>query len=64
MIEKALGMISLEDQKPSLCLMRFQRKLAECNLTLDDDVIKQSLMQAMPISVKTLLSAHLQHPVE
>ena len=44
--------------------MRIQRKLAECNLTLDDDVIKHRLMQAMPISVKTALSAHLELPVE
>ena len=48
MIEEALGMISLDGQKPSLCLMRIQRKLAECNLTLDDDVIKNRLMQALP----------------
>ena len=64
MIEEALGMISLVGQKPSLCLMRFQRKLAECNLTLDDDVIKRRLMPAMPISVKMALSAHLELPVE
>ena len=64
MIEEALGMISLDGQKPSLCLMRIQRKLAECNLTLDDDVIKHRLMQAMPISVKTALSAHRELPVE
>ena len=63
-IEEALGMISFDGQKPSLCLMRIQRKLAECNLTLDDDVIKHRLMQAMPNSVKTALSAHLKLPVE
>ena len=64
MIEEALGMISLDLQKPSFCLMRIQRKLAKCNLTLDDDFIKHRLMQAMPISVKTALSAHLELPVE
>ena len=64
MIEEALGMISLDVQKPSLCLMRIQQKLAECNLTLDDKVIKHRLMQAMPVSVKTALSAHLELPVE
>ena len=56
MIEEALEMFSLDGRKPSLCLMRNQRKLAECNLTLDDDVIKHKLMQAMPISVETALS--------
>ena len=62
--EPALGLISFDDQKPSLCLMRIQRKLAECNLTLVDDFIKHRLMQAMPIYVKTALSAHLELPVE
>ena len=51
MIEETLGMIALEGQKPSLCMMRIQRKLAECNLTLDEDVMKHRLSQAMPISV-------------
>ena len=64
LIEEALGKISLDGQKPSLCLMRIQRKLAEGNLTLDDDVIKHRLMQAITISVKTALSAHLELPVE
>ena len=62
-VEEALGMISLDCQKPSLCLMIIRRKLAECNLTLDDDVIKHKIMKGMPISVKTALSAHLEHPV-
>ena len=44
--------------------MRFQRKLVECNLTLHDDVIKHSLMQVTPISVKTAFSSHLELPVE
>ena len=43
--------------------MRVQRKLAECNFTLDD-YVKHRLMQAMPISVKTALSAHQELPVE
>ena len=49
-------MISLDGQKPTICLTRVQRMLAECNLTLDDNVLKQRLMQAIPISVKTLCS--------
>ena len=61
LIEEALGMISLYAQKPSFCLMKIQRKLAECT---DNDVIKHRLMQAMPISVKTALSAHLEFRVE
>ena len=63
MIEEAPGKISLDGQKLSLCLMRFQQKLAESNFTLDDDVVKHRLMQAMPISAKTALSAHLELPV-
>ena len=57
-------MISLEGQKPSLCLMRIQWKLAECNLRLDDKVIEHRLMQAMQLYVKTALSALLELPVE
>ena len=64
LIEEALGVISLDGQKRPMNLMRIQRKLAECNFTLDDDVIKHRLMQAMPISVKTALSAYLELPVE
>ena len=64
MIEEALGMISLDSQKLSLCLMRIQGKLAECNLTLDDDLLKHRLMQVMPIFLKTALSADLELPVE
>ena len=64
MIEEALGMISLDGQKISLCLMRIQHKPAECSLKLDDDVIRHRSKQAMAISVKTTFSAHLEHPVE
>ena len=64
MIEQVQGMLSLNGQKPSMCLMRIQRKLAQCNLTLDDDVIKHRLMQALTFSVKTALSAHLELHVQ
>ena len=64
MIEEALGMISLDSQKLSFCLMRIQGKLAECNLTLDDNLLKHRLMQVMPLSLKTALSADLELPVE
>ena len=63
MIEEALGMISLNGQKPS-CLMRMRRKLEKCNLTLDNNVIKHRLMKAMPISVDTALAAQLELPVD
>ena len=44
--------------------MRIQRKHAELNLTLDDDVIEHKLMQVMLIAVKTAPSAHLELPAE
>ena len=44
LIEEALGTISLDGQKPSVCLLRNQRKLSECHLTMDNDVIKHRLM--------------------
>ena len=58
LIEEALGNVSLDGQKPSICLLKIQRKLAECNLMVDDDIVRHRLMQAMPISTRTALSAH------
>ena len=59
LIEEALETITLDGQKPSVCLLRIQRKLAECHLTMDNDVIKHCFMQAMPISLRSSFSAHL-----
>ena len=62
LIDETLGTISLDGQKPSLCLLRIQRKLSECHLTMENDLIKHCLMQAMPISTRSSLSAHLDLP--
>ena len=62
LIGEALGTISLDGQKPSVCFLRIQRKLSECHLTMDNDVIKHRLMQAMPMSTRSSLSAHLDLP--
>ena len=62
LIEEALATISLDGQTPSVCLLRIQRKLSECDLTMDNDVIKHRIMQAMPISTRSSLSAHLDLP--
>ena len=64
LIEEALGTVSLDGQKTSVCLLRIQRKLSECHLTMDNDVIKHRLMQAMPISTRSSLSAHLDLPLD
>ena len=58
LIEEALGSISVDGQKPCVCLLRTQHKLSECHLTLNKDVIKQCLMKAMPISTRSSLSAN------
>ena len=39
-----------------------QRKLSECHLTMDNNVIRHHLMQGMPISTRSSLSAHLVLP--
>ena len=44
LFEEELGPISLDGQKPSVCLLRIQHKLSECHLTMDNDVIKHRLM--------------------
>ena len=62
LIEDALGTISLDGQKPSVCFLRIQHLLSKCHLTMDNDVIKHRRMQAMPISTRSSLSAHLDVP--
>ena len=57
-------MISLDGQKPSLRLMRIQRKLAEYKLALDDNVIKKQVNASHANFSETALSAHLELPVE
>lgn len=64
LIEEALGSVSLDGQKPSVCLMKIQRKLAECKLQVDDDIVRHRLMKAMPFSTRTALSAHIELPTE
>ena len=58
LLEDALGSVSLDGQKPSVCLLRIKRKLSECNLVVDNDVLKHRLLQAMPYNTRTSLSAH------
>ena len=62
LIEEALGMISVDGQKPSFCLLRIQRKLSEFHLTRVNDVFKHRLLQAKPISKRSSLSAILDLP--
>ena len=62
LIGEALGTISLDGRKPSVCVLRIQRKLSECHLTMDNDVIKHRLMQGMPTSTRSSLSAYLDLP--
>jgi hypothetical protein len=64
LLEEALGSISLNGQKPSVCLLRIKRKLQECNLTVDNDVVRHRLLQAMPINTRVSLSAHSQLPLD
>ena len=62
LIEEALGSIPVDGQKPCVCLLRTNCKLFECHLTMNNDVIKQCLMKAMPISPRSSLSANLDLP--
>ncbi len=59
-LEEALGAISLDGEKPSVCLVRTRRKLAECNFTLGEEIIKHRLMPAMPIATGTALWEHTE----
>ena len=62
LIENALGEVSLDEQKPSVCLRRIPRKRSECHLTMNNDEIKHRFMQAMPNSMFSPFSAHLDLP--
>jgi hypothetical protein len=64
LLEEALGSITLDGQKPSVCLLRIKRKLQECNLTIDEDVVRHRILQAMPFSTKASLSAHSSLPLD
>jgi hypothetical protein len=58
LLEEALGTITLDGQKPSVCLARIKRKLADCGLTPDEEVVRHRLLQAMPHQIRLTLSAH------
>ena len=58
LMEEALGNVTLDGQKPSLCVVRIKRKLVECHLDPDDDLIKHKLLQAMPFHTRAALAGH------
>ena len=42
LLEEALGSISLDGQKPSVCFLRIKRKLEDCHLTIDDQFLRHN----------------------
>lgn len=60
LLEEALGAVSLDGQKPSLCILRIKKKLQQCNLQLDEELIKHKLLQAMPASTRSTLAGQMQ----
>ena len=63
LIDEALGSLSLDGQKPSLCLLRLQRKLQESGVQLDEETIKHRLLKALPPTTATALAAHTTLPL-
>ena len=63
LLEEALGSVSLDGQKPSVCLLKIKRKMADCGVQAQDDVIRHRLLQAMPTETKIALSAHSSLPL-
>lgn len=61
LLEDALGSVSLDGQKPSLCVLRLQRKLQECGLEPDEALIKHKVLQAMPSDTRTTLAGQTQN---
>ena len=57
-MEEALGSISLDGQKPSVCFLRIKRKLEDCHLTVDDQFLRHNFLQAVPPTTRVPLAAH------
>ena len=64
LLEEALGSISLDGQKPSVCFLRMKRKLEYCNMTVDDQFNRHKFLQALPPTTRVALSAHHNLPLE
>ena len=47
-----------------MCFLRIKRKLEDCNLTVDDQFIRQKFLQALPPTTRVALSAHQNLPLE
>lgn len=62
LIEEALGQVTLDGEKPSFVLARIKRKLKEGNLTVDNDLMKHKLLQALPAEARAALAAHQNLP--
>ena len=58
LLEEALGSISLDGQKPSVCFLRIKRKLEDCHLTVDDQFLRHKFLQALLPTTRVALSAH------
>ena len=64
LLEEALGSISLDGQKSSVCFLRIKQKLEDCNLTVDDLLIRHKFLQALPPTTRIASSAHRNLPLE
>lgn len=63
LLEEALGSISLDGQKPSVCLLRIKKKLSDGGLIFDEDIVRHRLLQAMPADLRIALSGHSSLPL-
>ena len=59
LLEEALGSISCDGQKPSVCFLRKKRKLGDCHLTVDDQLLRHKFLQALPPTTRVSLSAFI-----
>lgn len=58
LMDEVMGTLDLAGLKPSLALIHLKRKLNECGLTADEDLLKHKILKAMPISTQMALASH------
>lgn len=63
-LEDALGAVSLEGQKPSVCLNRILRQFRECGITPEESVIRHKLLMALPQQVRQIMATHSDKNLE
>ena len=58
LLEEALGSISFDGQKQSVCFLRIKRNLEGFHLTVDDQFLRHKIIHAWPLTTRVAVSVH------